>query len=69
MANLSIEKHPQYGYLLHSEGIVPRPLEEVFGFFSDAANLQRLTPPWLERSSLTSSGIRSVGNSFGTRTP
>ncbi|HTC47650.1 MAG TPA: SRPBCC family protein [Candidatus Aquilonibacter sp.] len=28
--------------------LVPRPLETVFEFFSRAANLQVLTPPWLE---------------------
>jgi len=26
---------------------VPRPLDEVFEFFSQAENLQQLTPPWL----------------------
>jgi len=32
---------------LGREQLVPRPLEEVFAFFADAANLELITPPWL----------------------
>ncbi len=27
---------------------VPRPIEEVFAFFTDAGNLEEITPPWLK---------------------
>ncbi|MBA2302129.1 MAG: SRPBCC family protein [Acidobacteria bacterium] len=33
--------------VIHEETLVPASLEETFAFFSDAANLERLTPTWL----------------------
>ncbi|MDQ3486639.1 MAG: hypothetical protein M3468_02780, partial [Acidobacteriota bacterium] len=33
--------------IIHEETIVPTPLEETFAFFSDAVNLEKLTPSWL----------------------
>jgi ligand-binding SRPBCC domain-containing protein len=40
-------------YALHREQWVPRPLDEVFAFFSDARNLEILTPDWLKFKILT----------------
>ena len=34
-------------YVLERTQILPRPLTEVFAFFADAANLERMTPPFL----------------------
>ena len=32
---------------LYREQLVHRPLDEAFGFFSEAVNLELITPPWL----------------------
>ena len=34
-------------YVLLREQWIPRPVDAVFPFFSDARNLQAITPPWL----------------------
>jgi ligand-binding SRPBCC domain-containing protein len=33
---------------LETSLLIRRPLDETFAFFADAANLQRITPPWLD---------------------
>lgn len=32
---------------LHATQWLPKPMDEVFPYFSDAGNLEELTPPWL----------------------
>ena len=34
-------------YLLQRDQWLPRPVDEVFAFFSDAGNLEAITPRWL----------------------
>lgn len=44
---------PQIGYRLKASMQVQCPIERVFEFFSDAANLEAITPPWLNFQILT----------------
>ena len=37
-------------YVLEREQLILRPLDEVFAFFADAGNLDKITPPWLHVS-------------------
>ena len=50
---LSIVPDVKIGFRLKAEMTVDRPLEQVFAFFSDAMQLERITPPWLNFSVLT----------------
>ena len=51
-------------HTLRREQWVPRPLDEVFAFFSDARNLGEITPRWLGFQILTPEPIRIAA---GTR--
>lgn len=42
-------------HTLRSEQWIERPIGEVFAFFSDAHNLEKITPPWLGFRILSSS--------------
>ena len=45
---LAAGERPSGGvHTVHHEAVVPAPLDETFAFFSEAANLERLTPPWI----------------------
>ena len=46
------------------EIVLAAPIEEVFGFFSEARNLERLTPPWLRFEILTPSPIEMAPGSL-----
>ena len=41
------ERPPGQITTLHHEAVVPASLDDTFAFFSNAANLERLTPPWI----------------------
>ena len=44
-------------YRLERSLFLPRPREEVFAFFSDAGNLERITPPFLNSHIITARPI------------
>lgn len=45
---LATGNRPAHGIdIVHEETIVPASLDETFAFFSDASNLEKLTPGWL----------------------
>jgi ligand-binding SRPBCC domain-containing protein len=45
-------------HTLRRQQQIPRPLDEVFAFFSDARNLEAITPPWLGFRTLTPGPIQ-----------
>jgi ligand-binding SRPBCC domain-containing protein len=44
-------------YRLQTQLWLPQPREEIFNFFSDPSNLDRLTPPWLHFEVLTPKSV------------
>ena len=55
-------------HVLQREQLVAAPVAEVFAFFAEARNLERITPPWLGFSVLTPGPIpMAVGTTIAYR--
>jgi ligand-binding SRPBCC domain-containing protein len=54
---ITIEPLPAGGFRLSASQWVPQPREQVFALFSDAFQLEALTPPWLKFAVLTPAPI------------
>ena len=52
-STISIEPDENIGYRLKADMTIDLPREQVFNFFSDAMQLERITPPLLKFSVLT----------------
>lgn len=52
------------GFRLEAIQILPASRERIFEFFSDAMNLQALTPPWLHFTVLTSTPIQMAAGTL-----
>lgn len=80
---LSQSKHPTNGEIVEvftAKQYIPKPVDQVFPFFSSAENLERITPPWLnfwikkkstdaiEQGTLIDYELRLYGVPFGWRT-
>lgn len=57
---VSISRHPQRRgvYQLRAQQFLPVEREELFAFFSDAFQLESITPPWLNFRVITPAPIR-----------
>lgn len=44
---VTITPHQEGGFQLQTEQVLPAEISEVFDFFADARQLERITPPWL----------------------
>ena len=52
-SSIQIQRDPDEGYRLTARMAVDLPIDEVFGFFADANQLERITPDWLHFKVLT----------------
>jgi ligand-binding SRPBCC domain-containing protein len=55
---MSPRTRPQRVRVLERTQFVPVPVDRAFAFFSDARNLERITPPWLSFRVMTEGEIR-----------